>query len=354
MPMNFYHTVRSFIGKNFVKPFEDFCAVNRPEIYDFIFYDLRKTTRRENFGDTVFMQTEGFDDFVRLKRTKDFALKVPLNFFAPIVTRKVAAIVHIFYTELADELKNFLRNIPCAVDVFISTTSPEKKIAIEKIFDDFDKGTVTVKIFPNRGRDIATAFVGFREIYSDYDICVHLHTKKSPHAENILTGWRNYLYKNLLGSPEIVSGILKILDDERVGMIFPQHFNPIRVYVNWGENFIAVKNFLRELNIDVTNRNLIEFPTGSMFWFKPKALAPLLNSGLTFDDFPAEDGQVDGTIAHAIERAFLFIVESSNFTWLKISADEKLFSTTPILTSRSQAELNDNIIKAQHSVLNKG
>lgn len=348
--MNFYRTVRSFIGKHFVKPFEDFCAVNRPEIYDFIFYDLRKKTRRQDCGDAVFMQTEGFDDFVRLKRTKDFALNVPLNFFAPIATRKVAAVVHVFYPELADELKNFLRNIPCTVDVFISTTTAEKKSAVEKIFGDFDKGTVTVKIFPNRGRDIAAAFVGFREIYSDYDICVHLHTKKSPHAEKILSSWRDHLYRNLLGSPEIVRGILKILEDERVGLLFPQHFNSIRVYVNWGGNFFAVKDFLRGLNIAVSNRNLIEFPTGSMFWFKPRAIAPLLDCGLTFDDFPEECGQVDGTLAHAIERAFLFIVEAAGYTWLKISADDKIFSATPILKSRSQAELDDNISIAQHWV----
>ncbi|MBQ7454224.1 MAG: hypothetical protein IJS69_04145 [Selenomonadaceae bacterium] len=348
--MNFYRSVKNFIGKNFVRPFENFCAVNRPELYDYIFYDLRQTTRRENFGDAVFMHTEGLDDFVRLKRTKDFALKVPLNFFAPIDKLRVAAVVHIFYPELAGELKNFLQNIPCAVDVFISTTSAEKKIAVEKIFGDFDKGSVTVKIFPNRGRDIAATFVGFREIFCGYDICVHLHTKKSPHG-NILSGWREHLYKNLLGSPEIVGGILKILSDERVGLVFPQHFNPIRVYVNWGKNFLAVKNFLRTLNVDITHRNLIEFPTGSMFWFKPRSLAPLIDCALTFEDFPEESGQIDGTLAHAIERAFLFIVEASGFTWAKISVDDKIFNATPILKSRSQSELDENILRAWHSVL---
>lgn len=351
--MNFYRTVRSFIARNFVKPFEDFCAVNRPEIYDFIFYDLRKKTFREDCGDEVFIQTEGFDDFVRLKREKDFALKVPLNFAAPRARLKVAAIVHIFYPELTAELKNLLLNIPCAVDVFISTTDEDKRAVIEKIFADFSKGRVTVKIFSNRGRDIAASFVGYREIYGDYDVCIHLHTKKSPHAENILSGWREHLYGNLLGSPEIVGGILKILEDERVGIVFPQHFNPIRVYVNWGKNFLAVKNFLRGLNIDVSSRNLIEFPTGSMFWFKPKALAPLLDSGLTFDDFPEECGQVDGTIAHAIERAFLFIVEAAGFRWVKVDSNDKNFNMTPVLKSRSQAELDANIARAWHSVLKR-
>ncbi|MBR0287729.1 MAG: hypothetical protein IJQ82_01995 [Selenomonadaceae bacterium] len=351
--MNFYRAVRSFIGRNFVHPFENFCAIHRPEIYDFIYYDLRLETRREDCGDAVFMQIKGFENFVRLKRGKDFALKVPLNFDAPPVKFKIAAVVHIFYPELADELKNLLLNIPGAVDVFISTTSPEKKIAIEKVFGDFDKGSVTIKIFVNRGRDIAAAFVGFREIYKNYDVCLHIHSKKSPHAQNILFGWRDSLYKNLLGSPEIVGGILKILAQEKVGLIFPQYFNPIRTSIDWGENYHVTKNFLHELGIEIDHRNLIEFPAGSMFWFKPEALAPLIDSDLTFDDFPEEGGQIDGTIAHAIERAFLFIVEAAGFIWIKVDSDKKFFNTTPLLKSSSQVELNKNIFKAWHSVLKK-
>ena len=351
--MSLYRAVRSFIGRNFVRPFEDFCAVHRPEVYEFIYYNLRNETQREDCGDVFFMQVKGLESFVRLKREKDFALKVPLNYSAPPAKFKVAAVVHMFYPEFAAELKNLLLNIPCMVDVFISTTDEQKKFAIEKVFGDFDKGSVTTKIFVNRGRDIAAAFVGFREIYKNYDVCVHLHSKKSPHAKNILTGWRDNLYKNLLGSPEIVGGILNILASEKVGLIFPQHFNPIRVWINWGDDYLSTKNFLRGLGVEIDTRHLIEFPAGSMFWFKPQALAPLLDSGLTFEDFPEERGQIDGTLAHAIERAFLFIVESAGFSWVKVDSGEKFFNVTPILKSSSQAELNANIERARHSVLKR-
>ena len=351
--MNFYRAARNFIGNHFIAPFEDFCAVNYPAFYENLFYNFKHKARREDCGDVFFMQMNGFEDFVQLKREKNFALKVPLDFAAPPSNFKIAAVVHIFYPELAAELKNLLLNIPCAADVYISTTSPEKKSAIEKIFRAFDKGNVTVKIFPNRGRDIAPAFVGFREIYKNYDVCIHIHSKKSPHAKSRLAGWREHLYQNLLGSPEIVGGILQILANEKIGAVFPQNFPPIRIFINWGENYLITKNFLHRLGIEIDNRNLIEFPAGSMFWFKPQALAPLLESDLMLEDFPEELGQLDGTIAHAIERSFLFIVETAGFDWIKIDDGKNNFAMTPILKSSAQVELDENIFKARHSVLKK-
>ena len=323
---------------------KDFCDTYFPTATEFI-YRLHHRVYHEDLGAVIAVHSKDFTDYIRMKKENDFALKVPLDFKNPPTSCKVAAVVHIFYPELADELKNLLLNIPCAVDVYISTTSPEKKSAIEKVFSDFDKGQLVIKIFENRGRDIASAFVGFKEIYKSYDICVHIHSKKSPHAKMRLAGWRDHLYKNLLGSPEIVNGILNIMANKKVGLVFPQYFDPIRISINWGKNYLLTKNFLSRLGIEIDNRNLIEFPAGSMFWFKPQALAPLLESDLSFDDFPEECGQIDGTIAHAIERAFLFIVESSGFIWTKVDGEG--------LISSSQAELDANILQAWHSVLKK-
>ena len=39
-----------------------------------------------------------------------------------------------------------------------------------------------------------------------------------------------------------------------------------------------------------------------MFWCKPELLKPILDWNLSWSDFDEEGGQIDGTIAHSIER----------------------------------------------------
>ena len=322
---------------------ENFCAFNLPGVYAYL-WKLHNEVKIKDCGKNILIEMPNSQPVLRPKKEFDYSISLPLNFETDFAEKKIAAVIHIFYPELAEEIKKLLQNIPCKVDVYISTVSEEKKSAIEEKFYDFDKGKVVVKIFENRGRDIAPAFVGFKDIYKNYNLCVHLHSKKSPHAASRLFGWRDYLYHNLLGSEKIVRGIFQIMENPKVGIIFPQYFTQIRISINWGENFFAVKNFLSQLGIELEETPILEFPAGSMFWFKPAALSPLFESNVTFANFPEELGQTDGTIAHAIERSFLFIAKSAGFYWIKTCSIEKDNGATPVLKSDSQIELEKNIL----------
>jgi lipopolysaccharide biosynthesis protein len=257
----------------------------------------------------------------------DYSMRVPFGYPVPSSSpaqRKIAAICHIYYPELAAEIRGYLENIPPDADVFISTDDAAKADWINLAFSGWGKGQVIVRIVPNQGRDIAPKLITFKEVYGRYDLVIFLHSKKTEFS-TIGQQWRMTLMQNLAGSPGIVDSILEAFDfNPRLGLVMSQHFEPIRRYVDWGDNFKAAARLARSMGFKMKASRPFDFPAGSMFWARPEALQPLLELHLTLDEFPIEAGQIDGTIAHAIERLLLYACEHSGYSWIKV-ADPLMF-----------------------------
>jgi O-antigen biosynthesis protein len=249
----------------------------------------------------------------------DFALEVPFAFDLPPCRHdKVAAIIHAFYPEIVPELFGQLRNIPCRTDLFISTDTEEKRAEIVAHCAAWDRGSVDVRVCENRGRDVAPKLITFKDVYDRYDVFLHLHTKRSPHGGTPLSSWRHYLTENLIGSPEIARSNLYLLEDPKMGIVFPQHLFDLRGILNWGYDYNHARALLARMGIDLNKNLVLEFPSGSMFWGRSAAIRKLLDLDLQFSDFPSEAGQIDGTPAHAIERVILMIAEASGYEWAKV------------------------------------
>lgn len=249
----------------------------------------------------------------------DLAIEIPFNYSPDIKPQRLCAIIHVFYPDLCAEIIRYLENVPGRIDVFVSTTSDTKRREIENHFMPFTKGELEVRVFENRGRDIAPKLVGFRDVYDRYDIALSLHTKKSPHGGSPLENWRHYLYEHLIGSPRIVASNLALLQSGAVGMVFPQHLFYLRPIFAWGVNYHRCRDLLARAGVEIHEGIYLECPTGSMFWCRTDALRKLLELDLQFLDFDDEEGQTDGTLAHAMERAFLYAVEAQGYTWAKVS-----------------------------------
>jgi O-antigen biosynthesis protein len=252
----------------------------------------------------------------------DYCLEVPfqIELGTPPV-RRIAAIIHVYYTELFPKIMEYLKNTPFQIDLFISTDTAAKKSVILETLKTYSNGTVEVRVFENRGRDIAPFIVGYAHVLNDYEYFIHLHTKQSPHGGDPLEGWFDYLLANLLGSREIVNSVFKLFLELNVGIIYPQHLFVLRVILNWGYDFELAASLLSRAGFVLDKLHLLEFPSGSMFWGRSAAIRPLLDLQLQFSDFPDEAGQMDGTLAHAIERTFLYFAELAGFRWAKIISD---------------------------------
>ncbi len=264
----------------------------------------------------------------------DYSAAVPFLYpTAGIAAPKVAVLLHLYHEHLAPEFQRYLKNIPFAVDLFITTDSQAKAAIIARHFTDWTKGTVDIRTTPNRGRDIAPKLLGFPEIYDRYPFVLHLHSKISNHA-SALANWRGSLLETLIGSPDIVTSIFDTFARRSdIGMIAPQHFEAVRHWINWGGNFKTAETLAHRMGETALSMDKpLDFPSGSMFWARSAALKPLLELNLKFEDFDEEKGQIDGTIAHAIERLYFYICERAGFGWMKI-APRALYPRTPAIVS---------------------
>ncbi|HBG45609.1 MAG TPA: hypothetical protein DDW94_01305 [Deltaproteobacteria bacterium] len=220
-----------------------------------------------------------------------------------------AVILHLYYPDLWEETSLYLRNIEGDFDLFVSIPE-DVDFAEQKIFEGH-RDTYIYRC-ENRGRDIAP----FLEILSSiidrqYKYVLKIHTKKTRHRQDGDI-WRHDLMEKLLGSKMLVQKIKVTFESNlNTGVIAPQgHVLPLSF--NLGANEPKVRKLAEIINIPYTGAQF-QFVAGSMFWFRPLALKQLLSLKLSRNDFEPEQGQLDGTLAHALERFLGLLLVSSGF-----------------------------------------
>ncbi|MFW0170608.1 rhamnan synthesis F family protein [Rothia sp. P4278] len=210
---------------------------------------------------------------------------------------RIAVFIHMFYLESCPVIKKYLEHVPQPYDLYISTNTLAKLQAIEGWFPD-----ARVKIAENRGRDIMPKFVVFAQEHQDYDLVLHLHSKKSPHSAD-LDDWLVFILDSLLPSRQAVEQIIGALASDRVGMVAPFPHPSVVNSWNWSTNYPIAQALTWKNNWGQLPKNKdFMFPAGSMFWARVDALQPIFSLGLTAEHFPVEEGQKDSTVAHALER----------------------------------------------------
>lgn len=273
----------------------------------------------------------------------DYSVSVPFDFAATLnmpKREKVAVVVHLYYEELASEMLSYLVNIPFDIDVYISTTDSSKASVIECVFSKWNKGSVEIRVAPNRGRDIAPKLVSFSDVYNRYEYILFLHGKKSNHAD-VSFYWRHFLLESLVGTPDVIKSILHLFEQHpNIGIMGAQHFEPMRHWIDWGGNFPTAKILAEKMGFIIKERDPLDFPAGSMFWARSKALKPLIDMGLKVDDFEVESNQLDATLAHAIERIFFHVCEHAGFDWIKIARPEFYNQTPNIVEIKTEEDLS--------------
>ncbi len=210
-----------------------------------------------------------------------------------------AVILHLYYADLAPVLAERLARIPGEPSLYVSTDTDAKAAAIRAAMPRAE-----VRILENRGRDILPKLYGFRDVHHRHEIVLHLHGKKSLHSGR-LDDWLTHVLDCLLGSEAEICRILSFFQDiPRLGMVMPSVFRDVLSAAHWGSNRGIARELAHRMGLSgpLPPDGSLRFPVGSMFWARSAALKPLLDLDLGPQHFPPEAGQLDGTLAHAIER----------------------------------------------------
>lgn len=215
----------------------------------------------------------------------------------------VALHIHCFYPEQFVELLSPLHECGIPLDLLVSVPSEAVKAEVQNLLKDYHCGSLDILVVPNRGRDIGPLLSGFNQkIFSKYDVIGHFHTKKSAAIgdRKITETWYRFLKENLIGGekqviPAIVDAFMK---DPELGLLYPD--DPY--IVGWGQNKIDAEKLTERIGLKPVTQTYIDFPVGTMFWARTKAIEKLLTAALAWDEYPEEPVPTDGSILHAIER----------------------------------------------------
>lgn len=223
--------------------------------------------------------------------------------------------IHCFYPHLLPAICAGLENFPPSAHVVATVCSEADAGFVDAYLRKNlpQHPLIDVILVPNRGRDIAPFLIGAANIWAKYDLVVHLHTKSSPHIPwgNM---WRDYLYDQIMGSPELIKTIINAFDDERLGALYPDNFFIIKRHVPENKNVAEVRLAASYLGLESPDVDSEEFAAGSMCWFRTKALKRFTDKIRSWELFDDEANQVDGTFAHALERLLAEVPRHDGFT----------------------------------------
>lgn len=233
-----------------------------------------------------------------------------------------AIIIHLFYIENWGYFKTKLDQIS-DVEIFdLYITMPQGK---SDFISEIQKSYPNVKLYivPNHGRDVLP-FLKIGLILEDrgYEYLLKFHSKKSLHRQDG-QDWLVETLNQIIGTSANIEHILSTLKQPTCGIIGPKSFYyPFSININ--ANGILTKYILEKQlrkKVDVAEKaNDYGFFGGTMFWSRVDAIQPLFH--FSKENFPKENGQIDGTFAHALERAFCLLPELNEKKIYSSSFDE--------------------------------
>lgn len=245
---------------------------------------------------------------------------------------RIAVFLHAFYAEMMPEFWELAQRIPCEFDFHITTSTQEHQKAIRSFL--WQKGfpidrTFVILVDQNRGRDMSSLFISFRDVAlsGKYEVALRLHSKRTPQvSRQVGESFKKHLFDNLVKSPGYVSNILDKFEAEPdIGMIMPPviHVGFGTLGHSWFSNRSAVQSLADQMGLDVPfDLDTPVAPYGTMYWFRTDALRRMFEWEWRWIDYNAEPNHVDGGLAHVQERLIGYCAQDRGYRVLAVMNPE--------------------------------
>lgn len=309
-----YATLNSIVGRS-AKEFLDYIKEN--EIYD------------ESLIWNNLLRTQNLSD---IKDALNLNYVLPSKFQYAKNETKVCLVAHLYFTDMVGYCFDYFSNMPEGTGFLITTDKEEKKTVIENYIKDNNISyDCTVIVIENRGRDVSALLVGANEFIRKYDLVCFMHDKKVSQLKWGCSGYEfaERCFINMLGTKEYVNNIIDLFTKEKfLGVLYPlppyhAEFNGL-MGNQWGPNYQITSEVaeILDVNVNIDGEKEVIAPLGTMFWFRTKALKKMLDYRWTYEDFPEEPNNIDGTVLHAIERLYCYTAQDAGFYSASVMMDD--------------------------------
>jgi lipopolysaccharide biosynthesis protein/ubiquinone/menaquinone biosynthesis C-methylase UbiE len=213
---------------------------------------------------------------------------------------EIALIVHLHYEDTWPDLREAMNRLAARKpDVYVTVTSLRLARLVAADMPD-----AMIELVDNRGRDIRPFLVMLERTRKlGYKAVAKVHGKASAYRDD---GAK--LRLTALDALLSEASLERFLKDPKMGLLVPKAALIEHTEKNLTYSGVVTESIAQDLGLD---RWRGCFPAGSMFWFRPESLAPLLR--LSVNSFDVERGLADGTRAHAVERLFCSVCEASGY-----------------------------------------
>lgn len=264
-------------------------------------------------------------------------------------------IVYLYYLDVKQYCE-YLLKVPNEISLYVISSRQEVLDRCKAYL--FNKVKIEFILKPNRGRDISALLIAARDIVKKYDYFAFLHDKTANRAylEQDVKVWRKQLWDNTVYNSNYIYEVLNIFEENtKMGLLVPPEpygeYNSHWYSDTWYDNYELTCLLAKKLKLTCDIKYDVPVNTlSTVFWARTVALKKLFEVDWKYEDFSEEPLQIDGTISHAIERIFGYVVEDYGYKTGTVMTAE--YASELLIRAQSDMRIMFDQIKKREQILN--